>query len=197
MSEIRQVATDPDPYAPYRISQAIRFGELVLVSGQAAIDANGLVGVGDFDAQAEQAFRNLRDVLEAAGSGLEPDPEGDDLSHGHVELPEDRRPAWSVVLGAVPGRLDPRGRIVGAPRARDRDRGDRGSALARERGHQRGAPIVADAARRVSLARGVLDEQDRAGWELANLAVRHLDRERPSKPDDEERVRRVVRHRAR
>jgi len=71
VSEIRQVATDPDPYAPYRIWQAIRFGELVLVSGQAAIDANGVVGVGDFDAQAEQAFRNLRDVLEAAGSGLD------------------------------------------------------------------------------------------------------------------------------
>jgi 2-iminobutanoate/2-iminopropanoate deaminase len=71
MSEIRQVATDPDPYAPYRISQAIRFGELVFVSGQAAIDENGLVGVGDFDAQAEQAFHNLRDVLEAAGSGLD------------------------------------------------------------------------------------------------------------------------------
>jgi 2-iminobutanoate/2-iminopropanoate deaminase len=71
VSEIRQVATDPDPYAPYRISQAIRFGELVFVSGQAAIDENGLVGVGDFDAQAEQAFHNLRDVLEAAGSGLD------------------------------------------------------------------------------------------------------------------------------
>ena len=29
------------------------------------------VGVGDFDAQAEQAFENLRQVLEAAGSGLD------------------------------------------------------------------------------------------------------------------------------
>lgn len=71
MSEIRQVATDPDPYAPYRISQAIRFGDLVFVSGQAAIDENGLVGVGDFDAQADQAFRNLQAVLKAAGSGLD------------------------------------------------------------------------------------------------------------------------------
>jgi reactive intermediate/imine deaminase len=71
VSEIEQVATDPDPYAPYRISQAIRFGDLVFVSGQAAISESGLVGVGDFDAQAEQAFSNLRDVLEAAGSGLD------------------------------------------------------------------------------------------------------------------------------
>ncbi len=72
MREIRQIATSPDPYAPYRISQAIQVGDLVFVSGQAAIDETGeLVGIGDFDAQAEQAFRNLERVLAAAGSGLD------------------------------------------------------------------------------------------------------------------------------
>ena len=71
MSDIQQVATNPDPYAPYRISQAIRVGDLVFVSGQAAIDESGVVGVGDFDAQAEQTFRNLERVLVAAGSGLD------------------------------------------------------------------------------------------------------------------------------
>jgi 2-iminobutanoate/2-iminopropanoate deaminase len=72
MAELEQIATDPDPYAPFKISQAIRLGELVFVSGQAAIDQSGaLVGVGDFDAQAEQAFENLQQVLEAAGSGLD------------------------------------------------------------------------------------------------------------------------------
>ena len=72
MSDIQQVATKPDPYAPYRISQAIRVGDFVFVSGQAAIDESGvLVGVGDFDAQAEQTFRNLERVLVAAGSGLD------------------------------------------------------------------------------------------------------------------------------
>ena len=49
----------------------MRVGELLFVSGQAAIDERGqLVGVGDFDAQAEQAFRNLERVLEAGGSSL-------------------------------------------------------------------------------------------------------------------------------
>ena len=72
MAELEQIATDPDPYAPYKISQAIRLGDLVFVSGQAAIDESGaLVGVGDFDAQAEQTFRNLERVLEAGGSGLD------------------------------------------------------------------------------------------------------------------------------
>jgi 2-iminobutanoate/2-iminopropanoate deaminase len=69
--EFERVKTDPDPYEPYRISQAMRVGDLVFVSGQAAIDQNGgLVGVGDFDAQAELVFQNLARVLEAAGSSL-------------------------------------------------------------------------------------------------------------------------------
>ena len=46
----------------------MRVGNLLFVSGQAAIDRSGqLVGVGDFDAQAEQAFMNLEQVLEAGG----------------------------------------------------------------------------------------------------------------------------------
>ena len=69
--EFERVRTDPDPYEPYRISQAMRVGDLVFVSGQAAIDEDGgLVGVGDFDAQAELVFRNLARVLQAAGSSL-------------------------------------------------------------------------------------------------------------------------------
>jgi reactive intermediate/imine deaminase len=44
----------------------------VIVSGQAALDEQGrIVGAGDFDAQAEQTFRNLARVLEAGGSSLE------------------------------------------------------------------------------------------------------------------------------
>jgi reactive intermediate/imine deaminase len=66
-----QVSTEPDPLAPYRISQAFRVGDLVITSGQAAIDRDGnLVGVGDFVAQAEQVFANLAEVLEAGGSSL-------------------------------------------------------------------------------------------------------------------------------
>jgi 2-iminobutanoate/2-iminopropanoate deaminase len=69
--EVERVRTDPDPYEPYRISQAIRVGDFLFVSGQAAIDEHGqLVGVGDFDAQAEQAFKNLDRVLDAGGSSL-------------------------------------------------------------------------------------------------------------------------------
>lgn len=68
---IERIKTDPDPYEPFRLAQAYRVGDLLLVSGQAAIAPDGsLVGVGDFDAQAEQTFRNLQAVLEAGGSSL-------------------------------------------------------------------------------------------------------------------------------
>lgn len=68
---IRQIATTPDPYAAFRISQAIEAGGFVFVSGQAAMDLQGnLVGIGDFNAQAEQTFRMLAAVLDAAGSSL-------------------------------------------------------------------------------------------------------------------------------
>ena len=67
-----QVKTNPDPYEPFNISQGFRTGNLVFVSGQAALDIEGnLVGMGDFDAQAAQAFENLRSVLVAAGSDLD------------------------------------------------------------------------------------------------------------------------------
>ncbi|HUG64690.1 MAG TPA: RidA family protein [Gaiellaceae bacterium] len=72
MTDVSPIRVDPDPYEPFRLSQGFRVGDLVLVSGQAAIDENGqLVGVGDFDAQAEQTFRNLQRVLEAGGSSLD------------------------------------------------------------------------------------------------------------------------------
>ena len=67
----KQIHTHPDPYAPFLLSQAIQLGHLVFVSGQAAIGDDGeIVGKGDFDRQAEQAFKNLDRVLRAAGTGL-------------------------------------------------------------------------------------------------------------------------------
>jgi 2-iminobutanoate/2-iminopropanoate deaminase len=72
MADVRPIRLEPDPYERFRLSQGFCVGDLVIVSGQAAIDELGqLVGVGDFDAQAEQTFRNLQRVLEAGGSSLE------------------------------------------------------------------------------------------------------------------------------
>ena len=66
------VNTHPDPYAPFLLSQAIRVGTLLFVSGQAAVGDDGkIVGAGNFDRQADQALRNLERALLAGGSGLE------------------------------------------------------------------------------------------------------------------------------
>ena len=69
---VQQIKIDPDPYAPYLLSQGMRVGDLLLISGQTGIDDAGeLVSLDDFDAQADQAFRNLGQVLEAGGSSLD------------------------------------------------------------------------------------------------------------------------------
>jgi len=70
--QLDQVHTNPDPYAPYLLSQAIRAGGFVFVSGQAGVGDDGaIVSPGDFDRQADQAFRNLERALKAGGSGLD------------------------------------------------------------------------------------------------------------------------------
>lgn len=72
MKNITPILMDPDPLAPYAIAPGWRVGDLVFLSGQAAIDAEGqLVGIGDFDAQLEQVMHNIRTVLQAAGSDLD------------------------------------------------------------------------------------------------------------------------------
>lgn len=66
-----RIVTQPDPYAPYLLSQGIRYGNLLFVSGQAGAGDDGKIVAGGFRAQGEQAFANLRRALEAGGSGLD------------------------------------------------------------------------------------------------------------------------------
>jgi reactive intermediate/imine deaminase len=69
--KIEQIRIDPDPYKPFRLAQGYRVGDMVYISGQAAIDPQGrIVGIGNFEAQAKQAFENLDRVLRAGGSSL-------------------------------------------------------------------------------------------------------------------------------
>jgi 2-iminobutanoate/2-iminopropanoate deaminase len=69
---IERITTNPDPYEAFRLALGYRVGDMLYISGQAAISPEGeLVGVGDFDRQAEQTFANLERVLKAGGSSLE------------------------------------------------------------------------------------------------------------------------------
>lgn len=68
---LERITTQPDNYEPFLLSQAIKCGDLLFVSGQAGAGDDGKIVDGGFRAQGEQAFANLRRALEAGGSGLE------------------------------------------------------------------------------------------------------------------------------
>lgn len=58
------------PAGPF--SSAVRFGDLLYLSGQVAQDPQtGKLVEGGIDAQASQIFRNIAAVLEAAGRGFD------------------------------------------------------------------------------------------------------------------------------
>ena len=60
----------PEPIGPY--SPAVGFERLVIVSGQGATDpATGMIAGLDVETQTEQVFRNMRAILQAAGSDLQ------------------------------------------------------------------------------------------------------------------------------
>ncbi len=60
----------PRAIGPY--SAAIRAGQLVFTAGQIGLDPeSGELVAGGIEAQTRQALRNLKNVLESAGSGLD------------------------------------------------------------------------------------------------------------------------------
>ena len=68
--EIFSPATLPPPVGYSHVAK-VNQGTLIYLAGQVSSDASGkLVGEGDFEAQAEQVFRNLKLGLEAAGATM-------------------------------------------------------------------------------------------------------------------------------
>lgn len=60
----------PKPIGPY--SPALTFDRLIIVSGQGATDPEtGRIAGLDVETQTEQVFRNMRAILQAAGSDLQ------------------------------------------------------------------------------------------------------------------------------
>jgi 2-iminobutanoate/2-iminopropanoate deaminase len=70
---VRQaIATPLAPAAIGPYSQAIRAGSLLFVSGQVPIDpATGQIVDGDIAAQTHRVFRNISEILKAAGASFE------------------------------------------------------------------------------------------------------------------------------
>jgi 2-iminobutanoate/2-iminopropanoate deaminase len=60
------------PVANYKLATRMERGRLVYISGQVAWDVNGnIIGKGDIRIQAQQAWANVRQVLQAAGGDLQ------------------------------------------------------------------------------------------------------------------------------
>ena len=72
MSERTQLNPDWPWARNFRISQGVRVGDTVYVSGQVALDPQGdLIGGDDMMAQARQVFANIREVLAEAGAAMD------------------------------------------------------------------------------------------------------------------------------
>jgi 2-iminobutanoate/2-iminopropanoate deaminase len=56
---------------PYGLSEATRHGDTLTLGGQTGMDAEHRIVEGGLRAQAEQAFRNIREVVELAGGSVE------------------------------------------------------------------------------------------------------------------------------
>jgi 2-iminobutanoate/2-iminopropanoate deaminase len=68
---IKQISTDKAPAAIGPYSQGLDLGNMVFVSGQIPVDpATGTIAE-DVEAQALQSLTNLKNVLAAAGLGME------------------------------------------------------------------------------------------------------------------------------
>ena len=61
------------PDIDYQTSKAVRAGNMVFVEGQTGLtmDGSGFVGEGDPAAQADNAMRNVKTMLDAAGARME------------------------------------------------------------------------------------------------------------------------------
>jgi 2-iminobutanoate/2-iminopropanoate deaminase len=70
--DAQRIDVSPDVFARDNAAPGYRAAGLVFLSSVGPFDEAGrLVGAGDFDAQAERAFRNLEALLAAAGTGLD------------------------------------------------------------------------------------------------------------------------------
>jgi 2-iminobutanoate/2-iminopropanoate deaminase len=70
----REVVIDPgwkwDEKFP--LAQGLKLGNLIFLSGQVALDSEGrVIGKGDLRAQSRQVFKNIKLILEKAGSTLQ------------------------------------------------------------------------------------------------------------------------------
>jgi 2-iminobutanoate/2-iminopropanoate deaminase len=71
MNMMKTVQTSDAPQAIGPYSQAMKVGDFIFTSGQIALTPNGVMVQNDIELQTAQVMKNLKAVLEAAGSSLQ------------------------------------------------------------------------------------------------------------------------------
>ena len=73
MSKVKQFtrASMKPLIEPYGLSEAIRHGDTLTIAGQTGMNAAHQIVEGGLKAQALQAFRNIREIIELAGGSVE------------------------------------------------------------------------------------------------------------------------------
>lgn len=69
MKEVVQTNNAPQAIGPY--VQAVKINDILYTSGQIALNPNGELVQGDIKVQAKQVMKNLKAVVEAAGSSMD------------------------------------------------------------------------------------------------------------------------------
>jgi 2-iminobutanoate/2-iminopropanoate deaminase len=112
--DVEAVHSDQMPPALGPYSHVVRAGELLFVSGQPGIDpGTGEVPAGGFEAEARQAFANLRTVLEASGVSLDRVVKTTVFLVSAEDFPALNAVYGEVFPSAPPARATP---VVGLPR---------------------------------------------------------------------------------
>ena len=71
IAQAQRISTPDEPWSENCISSGFRVGNLIVTAGQVSVDENNeVLAPGDFDAQIDNVFRRLEEILNAAGAGL-------------------------------------------------------------------------------------------------------------------------------
>lgn len=71
MTEISYPTSSTMPTSHLPFSPAVRYGDLLFVSGQASVDKTGKIISGTFEEEFRRSLENLIQILEDSGSGID------------------------------------------------------------------------------------------------------------------------------
>ena len=91
MTTIEYPCSPDTPISHLPFSPAVRYGDLIFVSGQASVDKNGAIIKGTFEEEFRRSLDNLAQILHDAGSNLDRVIQTRNYIQDVADLPEFQR----------------------------------------------------------------------------------------------------------